>query len=934
MDGSRTVPGAQAPRGLFHRPVAALTADWSARIGERLAGVGGLEDRDRQVIARDARQYLLAGTETRLGRTLLLELRAASLTGQLDAPDPRERWNAFLDHARGPAFRDGLDARYPTLRPRLDAAAGNLVHAVTVLAERLAADRPALDRLADRPLGNLLGLTLGQGDPHRGGHTVSRLRFDGGSVMYKPRPAQVDAALDTFLAGLLPEAPERVRTPRTLARPGYGWAAFETHRHCADDAELAAFHRNLGHWLAVMRLLGGTDLHAANVLAVGPVPVIVDAETMFTPAPPGPAGPDATSAARRILGRAVVRTGILPARNGLVAGIDYSAVGRLPGEQPALRVRGIADAGTDEARLVQREASPSAFLNHPCADPQPERHWEEIVAGFEELSARMRRLDAAGSLAPLLDLFLGADVRLVRRSTQVYGDIRTMLTHPAAFHNEPAALERARLTLRRHARGNPSAPRDEAAIDAELAQILAGDTPVHTLTLGAAELREALEEWRCADLAREARFVTHALPGLYRDPHRVVHRAEPRPAGAEQAVRSDTPPAVRSGAPGERSAARVEQRRRGLAAASVTVLRDTAVHGADGSVSWIGPVLSAAGWGVRELGPDLFSGQAGVALCLAAYLREVRHDRAEPVDGLTELVAGAVRGLQFAESSRALPRHGALTGLPGQVWTWRTLGALLNDPAMTRRAVALARRITPDGDPLTGWAAGPAGAAVPLADLAAATADPGLRAVADGLTQTLLASADGTDDGGAADSGTADSGTAGAAGFLNGPLGTAWARARLTGGRQPDDLSGPPWSPATGDDAGWCRGAAGTALAACDLLARTGDPRYREPARAAAEAVLAAGFGHGRSLCHGDCGRWEALESARAARVGAVLPDRAVLAAALLDELEHAPTGSGAVEATAPGLMTGLAGTVLTLLRMRPDHGVPAVLLQGTVGGG
>jgi lantibiotic modifying enzyme len=600
-----------------------------------------------------------------------------------------------------------------------------------------------------------------------------------------------------------------------------------------------------------------------------------------------------------------VRTGILPVRNGLVAGVDYSAVGRLPDEQPALRVHGLVGAGTGEARLVRREASPTTFLNHPSADPRPERYWEEIVAGFDDLSARMRRLDAAGSLAPLLAPFRGADVRLVRRSTQVYGDIRTMLTHPAAFHDQEPALERARLALLRHARANPGAPGDDAAIAAELAEILAGDTPVYTRDITTDELRETLEEWRGADLGREARFIVHTLPGLYRDPHH-----GPPPAHTVL-------PVVPGRTRGSTATAQVERRRRRLAAEAVTLLRDTAVRGDDGSATWIGPVLSGAGWGVRELRADLHSGQAGVALCLAAYLGEVRRGRAEPVEGLAELAAGAVRGLHVAESAQPVPRHGALTGLAGQVWTWRSLGALLGDPAMERRAVLLARRVTPEGDPGAGWDAGPAGAAVPLADLADATGDPELRGIAGSLARSLRAPADPAPT---------------AAGFLGGAVGTAWARER-TGGGRPGLPLGPEWSPARWSGAGWCRGAAGAALAACDLLARTGDPRYRAPAGAAAAAVLAAGFGHGRSLCHGDCGRWEALEAVRAAGFGAALPDRDAVAGALLDALGRTPLGMGAVECTAPGLMAGLAGTVLTLLRMHPDHGVPAVLLQGPPAG-
>ncbi len=98
---------------------------------------------------------------------------------------------------------------------------------------------------------------------------------------------------------------------RTQAREGYGWAEFVRHRYCADEAELAAFYRNVGHWLAVLRFTGGTDMHAENMIAAGPVPVIVDAETLFdAPAPFPPSGRgDAVDVAAAATPPTVLRTG-------------------------------------------------------------------------------------------------------------------------------------------------------------------------------------------------------------------------------------------------------------------------------------------------------------------------------------------------------------------------------------------------------------------------------------------------------------------------------------------------------------------------------------------------------------------------------------------------------------------------------------------------
>jgi type 2 lantibiotic biosynthesis protein LanM len=926
MGGVRSGPDQDHPAGLFGRPVEALAGVWTHRLEERLAGVAGLGDQEARVVARSARQYLLAAAEARLSRLFLIELHAASLGGGLDAPDARGRWSAFLELAAGPAFRQRLDQRYPTARARLDTAAHNQIDAVGILAERLVADRPALDELAGRPLGELRALALGSGDPHRGGHTVSRLGFAHGTVMYKPRPMEVDAALDRVLAALAPGA-DRIRTPATLARDGYGWTAYVAHRYCEDDAQTAVFYRNLGHWLAVMRLIGGTDLHGGNIVAHGPVPVVVDAETMFSPVLAGdePRSAGALEAAERVLSSAVLRVGILPMRVGLLSGVDLSAAGRLPDEQPAVRIPAVAGGGTDGARLVEREGRLPPAGNHPRPEPEPERFWEDIVAGFEELSARLRRIDGEGGLMPALHPFLGSEIRQVLRSTQVYGDIRHMLWHPAALHDEPAALGHARAALRRHAAANPIAPGDDAAIEAELAGLLIGDTPVYTARLSAERLRHAVEDWRAADLGLEARLIRYALVGAYADGHRAPTAADPAPAPKGGAA---------VGRPG------TERRRRALAATAAAALRDTAIRGADGSATWIGPVSAEAGWSVRGLGPDPSTGQGGVVVSLAAYLREAREGRAEPVPGLAELLSGALDGLRRLDE-RPTREPGALSGLAGRVLTWLTLSALLGEDAGTGepapggkglldRAVARAAGLrAPDirgTHGLNGWA----GAVVPLLELAEATGDAGWSALAAdigrGLARSLTAGAAGA---------AAGEPTAGATGFAHGRTGTAWGlyRLALSGAgdaeerarwRESADLGLRSAALAAPADAGWCRGAAGIGLAACDLYARTGDPRQLDTVRRMVEFVATQGPGRGRSLCHGAPGGWELFSAARRIAPGLPgLPGPGPTADRLLDVL-RAPARSGldAVEATAPGLLNGLAGTVLTLLRMHPEHGL------------
>src|SRR5262249_37519406 len=210
----------------------------------------------------------------------------------------------------------------------------------------------------------------------------------------------------TLLTRLLPDEPPatRIRVPEVVCRDGYGWAAYVEHRYCTDEMELRTFYRGLGQWLAVMRLLGGSDLHAENLVAAGPVPVVVDCETLFTPQPARrPSGYRLAAHRAAHPGRGAGPRHGRPPRPGLAPGPprggDVAAAGARPGQRPAAALPVLLDAGTDLVRIgLERLAVPRA-ANHPTSDPVLRRYWELVLNAFVELTAALRARDGAGTLA-------------------------------------------------------------------------------------------------------------------------------------------------------------------------------------------------------------------------------------------------------------------------------------------------------------------------------------------------------------------------------------------------------------------------------------------------------------------------------------------------------------------------------------------------------
>jgi type 2 lantibiotic biosynthesis protein LanM len=946
----------------FDRSVEALLAPTLDALAAHLRAVAGLGAGERDAMAAGAGAALRQTVLRKVSRVLVLELNAARLTGALTAADSAGRWAEFVDHTREPGYWDTLARHYPTLLPRLRAVIGNRVAAALELASRLAADRAALPRLTGTDPGELQAVSFGEGDSHRGGRTVAILTCAARTVVYKPRSLGVDQALAGLLSAVLPDEPDPIRVPRVLPRHGYGWAEHVAHRHCADDAELRRFYRNLGRWLAVMRLIGGTDLHQENLIAAGPVPVVVDCETLFTPSQPAPPSGygEAVDAALAMVTGSVLGTGLLPGR-GLALGwrgIDTSAIGSLPGQQPTPDVPVIVGAGTDEARIGLAKAPRAPAANHPAPDPVLGRYWDHVVSAFTELTGRLHTLDATGALDAPLDAFADQPVRAVVRSTETYAELGRMLWHPASLHDELTAVARAADLLAKHAGNAPDAPGTPEVIAAEVSELLDGDIPFFATTPATGMLAgprgtfwgravdvvaEARERWRTTDPGVDRRVIQAALVSAYLNEGWLPEPVRRLPSTVDTRD--------------------LDRRRRALAADIVAQVSATAVRGADGTAAWVAPTLNPTGWAVQSLGADLYSGLSGVTVLLAGYLAETAAGRADAVPGLADLLAAAVRTMRLAEQRWAADTAAGVALRPEPAGGYVGLGSRITGWLLLRRLGAV-------GDEALEWAAtlasqlprtvvddteydilvGRAGAVVPLLRLAEHTGDPRWTELASMIGDQLVAEGAPAETGDGTDliSWPNRQFPEGIGGFAHGATGIGWALARLaavTGDPAHADtaLAAFAYEETLYDKdkggwldlreeghvgAAWCHGAGGIGAAALDLSRRTGDARWADVVGRAAASGWTHGTGWNHTLCHGDLGLWELQAGADAAGLAPPGLDRAAVSAHAVAVLEEYGVVTGmARDAFSPGLLPGAGGIAYQLLRLHPDCALPSVLL-------
>ena len=941
----------------FDRSLGCLVSSALDELATQLSFVEGLSARERDVITDATRESLYTVLHSKVSRLLVLELNAARVTGRLSGENSEQRWQQFLELSSQRSFWDDLASHYPSLC-RVDSIVRKRCKATLRFAQRWTADRHLL-----KGPGELNELSFGAGDSHCGGLTVAIVRGEGWRVVYKPRSLAIDNALRGFVAELAGDhgSAVNIRVPEALDRGEYGWVEFVVHRFAEGNEELLSFYRGIGHLLALMRLLSGSDLHAENVIAQGGSPVAVDCETLFTPKiPPSPSGyGGAFDRAGELIARTVLSVGLLPGRGiGLGwRGVDLSAVGMLPGQQPMQRQLGIIGAGSDEVHVAPMLVEAPASQNHPSPRPALAEYWPEVLRGFDELTDTLQRLDAAGRLRPRLRVFEDCRIRVVVRATEVYAEIGRMLWHPVSLHNPEEARQRAFGLLKKMAANLSVAPGDPAVINAEIDELLEGDIPYFfavvregrlsgpggTYWLPPCHLVEAaLEDWRSADFCLERKVIQASLVSAY----------------VNDGWKSHGPSALRThGRGGD-----LEARRRRQVAQIIQSIATNAIHAGDGTVAWIAPVLTATGWSVQPLQQDLYNGISGLTLLLGAYMRETTAGRADAISEVESLFAAALHTLHLDQAKRERLRDeglkvrplppGAYLGLGSQIWTYIVLAHWeLDGGDGLERARKLADQIPAAAavDDVYDLLSGSAGAIVPLLMLAGKTGDETYVRIASQLGDLLHERSKHRNGQAYWTNALAPEGMGG---FAHGVTGIGWALtwlARATGNARYEQLAQEAFAfeDALFDEqeqnwldlrmlddartaAQWCHGAVGIGLAHLNLDSTLTHASTRKLVRRAAAATWRLGMGGNHCACHGDLGAWELLDHAIAAGEAPKELSPSYLLDIILTSLEqHGPSFGMGRNAFTPGLLPGLGGVAYQLLRANPEHDLPSILTPG-----
>lgn len=798
----------------------------------------------------------------------------------------------------------------------------------------------------------------GVSDPHNHGRSVYLLTFsDGAKIVYKPKDLRIDEAWRQLVQNLnMLDSPAKFVTPRTLTRVGYGWTEFIENEECKNRTEVQDYYFRAGGWTALFHLFGGTDMHSENIVAAGSHPVPVDLEMLLQPVARVPKSEPpalrALATATTKLSNSVLAVGLLPSLH--IA--------------PDTRIVGLGglDEGTQKAnRLIwekinsasmkplRKESKANSVNNLPIllgTIQALDDYSTDFIQGFEQYGQFL----VSHKIELLRDLvnFSHLPVRKVLRPTRFYYMLRTRLLDPKYMADGAVwsanlefmfrfyDVDRERIPLwelfraERNALSELNIPHFMFSADGSIISDNEGVTATSEGVNRIASIAERIRNFDDDELADQSNIVQLSVTPRNNGAQNIQAF---RPTSESRNINDLSPNFIFPF---------VEE--------ITTTLSQTSIKDGPGA-AWIGlePMGDQSRFQLSTLSNDLYSGNAGIALFLAAF--GSLHRNQEAID----LTYSSLSALRYTIHSSGAPRYarsiglGGATGLGSLVYALTTIATLLRDQNVlndARRAAALITLDIVNADARFDAVAGAAGGILGVLKLYRITGDKDALEIAVSLGEHLL------QDSRSPLSAQSEAMTM-LAGMSHGASGIAYALGLLSAcsGREEFDLAkdrllerenlhfshhrmnwpdlrpcgegaAPAWS------CQWCHGAVGVGFARLGLLNRNISSNHdlEQDLINASRGASRQPLHENDSLCCGSMGNIEFLDSASIHLSSGEIQE---LAASRLSQLLDYRMKSGSfrwqvgTDSNNLGFHKGISGLGYSLLRRIHKEALPNVLL-------
>ncbi len=371
--------------------------------------------------------------------TLTLELNIARMSGELLGESTGERYTFFCQELIVERrWIEQLFDTYPALERQIFEMMTNWVLVIDEFLIRFKSDYSELHSLDNNvgPIESICELSIDLSDHHKNGRTVIICKFEQITIVYKPRSLRIDVVYCDVLKFLNSiEGGKEHRYFWTIEKGSYGWQEFIAHSPCLDSLEVSDYFWRLGSLLALTYSLNGSDFHQGNLIASGSYPVLVDLECLLsTPfAIEDAVNLPAASYIAQSLERSVAWTGLLPDLLDYQAdnSFDLSGIGGINDSEWPIPVPTIKLAQQDLMHYELEKQKYGAdknrlMLNEHVIDPS--QYVDSILLGYRWTYNAI--VEHRNNFHELISKAHDSNVRVLFRGTQYYAMLLDSSRHP------------------------------------------------------------------------------------------------------------------------------------------------------------------------------------------------------------------------------------------------------------------------------------------------------------------------------------------------------------------------------------------------------------------------------------------------------------------------------------------------------------------------
>lgn len=427
-------------------------------------------------VYEDFRDELAVRLQNIALRTLIAEMHGYKQRGMLKGADSKEQYQDFCKQCGSEEFFYHIADTYPVLirciRERIECQIQYYVQVMQWFRED--SDKIGGLFFDGGTQGRITGIESGLSDLHNGGTEVLKICLENGKkLLLKPRSMENEQ----FFTRLLGWISERTGSSQyhytILSRYDHSWCEIVEYQSCESEQDIHQYYRRLGEQLFLAYLLGTSDIHAENLIACGPYPVIVDLEALARPGKEIQAE-SAEDAIYSWIRESVIGTGILPfyVWNKEGEGIDGSAIHSKKGQKLPFQIPAVAEEETSNMYITYREGFTSAGRNLAWMKGKEETiaaYVDDLLSGFSEAYQAVEKEKVFFQRA--LVEGKGLQSRVVLMHTQRYAMLLNSSYHPSLL------MDGAEREIFLYSIGQGRWDREERIVREEILALLRGDIP-------------------------------------------------------------------------------------------------------------------------------------------------------------------------------------------------------------------------------------------------------------------------------------------------------------------------------------------------------------------------------------------------------------------------------------------------------------------------